>query len=586
MGVRGLTTVILQSNIGKIINIENCNVVIDCYSLIHFLYLNNELDRYFGGQSFSIHKALEQFMDCMSQYNVKAFVICDGQFDVKKKEATKLYRMANILNSKDQEHPEVKFSIEFYYAKIFSEICKKYHQVFLVTKGEADRTIATLAHYLGAFILSNDSDFYIYNTKPGYISLSTIRKESNYPYSGTLVSSSDVVNFFSIKEDRLGLFAAMCGNDLINTYQFDKKFRAIYKENTNIPRVTRIAKFINSFNHERTAIEEFRKFCEPEKSINFNSLVEHISRSYNLKTVFGETTPEKEINKLLNNMSEVKSGSFVYSYSTKDEQKRTIDYFFLLGLVSPSEICSTYSGVNYLTLPVQNCERDSVHDISVKIRLAIYKLASIPGEFQANIVECDREATEYKRKNWHCLRLMNETERQEASSNAISYILNELSITSMPIGSYNFYDDPRLNLDWSFVVIVLYYITQNTKENYPDIILESFLLSLIKNVFYSSTGEDKITIAVDKNQLPKYGPYLLHYIGHYTSVITHLETLNTLLNSPICPFPLKYWFDGPTTVETFIQMSQNESNYLTNQLNKMKISLEKFKSFFSLCFQR
>lgn len=135
MGIRGLTSLIRNASLGSVVRLENCTIVIDCWALIHYLYEKNNLDPYFGGQTYFFHKAAEEFLKELSEYNVKMVLVCDGCSDFELKGKTKIYRMNEIINNSSNYSPHVRFKIEGYYCQIMGEICKNLGIACFVTNG-------------------------------------------------------------------------------------------------------------------------------------------------------------------------------------------------------------------------------------------------------------------------------------------------------------------------------------------------------------------------------------------------------------------------------------------------------------------
>ncbi|KII64090.1 hypothetical protein RF11_00831 [Thelohanellus kitauei] len=134
MGIRGLTTYLGASNLGTGIVLEKCTVIVDCWALIHFIYQENELDRYYGGQSYFFHLAVQNFIRRLTRHSVKVIVMSDGAFKIETKEKTKMKRM-NQFFERDTLYPYTRFSIEHYYSLIVSQICRENGIDFFVTSG-------------------------------------------------------------------------------------------------------------------------------------------------------------------------------------------------------------------------------------------------------------------------------------------------------------------------------------------------------------------------------------------------------------------------------------------------------------------
>ncbi|OUM68409.1 hypothetical protein PIROE2DRAFT_58076 [Piromyces sp. E2] len=107
---------------------------------------------------------------------------------------------------------------------------------------EADKYIAELANKYNGYVISNDSDFFIYKT-PGYINLSSLEfpkkfiENSNDKYDFIikyeLYTNKQILSHFSLTYDTLPIFASLCGNDYlkIDNYPRLKQYFKYYKGN-------------------------------------------------------------------------------------------------------------------------------------------------------------------------------------------------------------------------------------------------------------------------------------------------------------------------------------------------------------------
>ncbi|ORX80719.1 PIN domain-like protein [Anaeromyces robustus] len=89
---------------------------------------------------------------------------------------------------------------------------------------EADATIANLAIKINAYVISKDSDFYIYNV-PGYINLESLKfpkKDSKLSIKYTLYNNNYLVEYLGIPRETLPIFATLCGNDYLSINKYRK----------------------------------------------------------------------------------------------------------------------------------------------------------------------------------------------------------------------------------------------------------------------------------------------------------------------------------------------------------------------------
>ena len=83
-------------------------------------------------------------------------------------------------------------------------------------------------------MISNDSDFFIYRN-PGYVNLDSLEfpsspGDNNFVIKYKLCTREMILEYFSLKEDTLPIFATLCGNDYlkIENYNQLKSFFKFY----------------------------------------------------------------------------------------------------------------------------------------------------------------------------------------------------------------------------------------------------------------------------------------------------------------------------------------------------------------------
>ena len=75
-------------------------------------------------------------------------------------------------------------------------------------------------------MISNDSDFFIYRN-PGYVNLDSLEfpsspGDNNFVIKYKLCTREMILEYFSLKEDTLPIFATLCGNDYLKIENYNK----------------------------------------------------------------------------------------------------------------------------------------------------------------------------------------------------------------------------------------------------------------------------------------------------------------------------------------------------------------------------
>ena len=176
MGIRRLSSFMKDNHISLPIDLTGKKLVIDGYSLCNQLYISLK----------SANTEYCQFYDQVVQYfqdlklaGVEAFVVIDGCDNENKKLETRIKRCEQHIerllrvDSKVLELPSRERALPLMTKVVFIDALRdaasKGNVQFIVSDGEADRDVVSLANYLRCPVTSNDSDFFIFSIEGGYI---------------------------------------------------------------------------------------------------------------------------------------------------------------------------------------------------------------------------------------------------------------------------------------------------------------------------------------------------------------------------------------------------------------------------------
>ncbi|XP_026766939.2 protein asteroid homolog 1-like [Pangasianodon hypophthalmus] len=228
MGVRGLHSYIERnSDLLKTCWFRESKLIIDGSNLYYFLYFRSDLDQAHGGDYDGFEKIVTQFFKNLRICDIEPYVVLDGgtdvsdkKFDTLKTRCQERIRRANAL-SRGRSGEVLPILIK----NVFKQILWKLGIPFIQCLAEADWEVAALASEWNCPVLSNDSDFYIFNIKRGFLPISHFqwRKLSLLKRSNKKIipaKSYHVLNlctaFNRMNKYNLSLFATILGNDYTN----------------------------------------------------------------------------------------------------------------------------------------------------------------------------------------------------------------------------------------------------------------------------------------------------------------------------------------------------------------------------------
>ena len=239
-------------------------------------------------------------------------------------------------------------------------------------------------------VLSNDSDFFIFDIKGGYVPLSSFNWKAGF-LTADIFYREKLASHFGISEEFLPLFASLVGNDYVSSEAL-----AEFRPTLNCGKASRFASIANILSHSRTEEEALESALLMVESVvsrdKLRQAVKHSLQEYKIT----------ESHLLLY----VDSG--VVDSSLKTQNGREIEGWILpkfrKGLFSTKCMSALTTGKTFLRTQVENCEEVSANQCSQRLRKVIYGIlndaATHDGEGNITMVqEWDREGLEVKSSN-------------------------------------------------------------------------------------------------------------------------------------------------------------------------------------------
>ncbi|XP_045153574.1 protein asteroid homolog 1 isoform X2 [Echinops telfairi] len=230
MGVRGLMSFVddHRKEFFTDLKLRDTNLIIDAYSLFHWLCFNSGLELRYGGDYDSFADVAQEFFASLFACNIRPYVILDGGCDISDK---KLATLKDRLRKKIELAHALSLGragsvCPLLLREVFLQVLIRAQVPFVQCFSEADRDITTLANHWNCPVLSSDSDFCIFDLKAGFCPLSgfqwrhvTAATGSPHRYVPAACFSADALcrHFGHPNRALLPLFAVLCGNDYVST---------------------------------------------------------------------------------------------------------------------------------------------------------------------------------------------------------------------------------------------------------------------------------------------------------------------------------------------------------------------------------
>ncbi|XP_076028590.1 single-strand DNA endonuclease protein asteroid [Oratosquilla oratoria] len=246
MGIRGLTSYIREHvdeslKWGKL---HDRVLIIDGNNLAHQLYQEGSgLNAAFGGDYDKYASIIEKYFEKLCKCNLRPIVVMDGGHPIKNnKLRTVIDRVTDQLACCLKVNPKNQFRVKIYPALgrvVFVSVLKRMGIQVLQTDYEADEEIAALADALGATVLSNDSDFFIFGTSfviMDSLNMKNIQKEES-PDEGTFhyipCHFFDLDVFLKrhhLPKSLLPMVGTILGNDYVKPAEFARFYADLNRE--------------------------------------------------------------------------------------------------------------------------------------------------------------------------------------------------------------------------------------------------------------------------------------------------------------------------------------------------------------------
>ncbi|KAL8622122.1 hypothetical protein ACOMHN_056607 [Nucella lapillus] len=297
MGIHGLTSFIDNNpHLLKDHQLHDCRVVIDGNNLYHFLYFYCNVRFQFGGDYDIFQRKINMIFSLFKSCNIEAFVVFDGAYttDGKKFRTTlsrardRVYAAQRILNG----HRGVL--IPCLAQLTFKQALDKLGIPHVTCDFEADNQLVTLANQWNCPVVSNDSDFYIFDLSGGFIPLDYIdfrlhhrcKESSQGETTGTCLPvqyyhvDEFIKCFKSLNRSVLPLFATMLGNDYVNAAAFEAFYQKTpkiasrrYTASKKHHKIVSVLYWLEERQHEEELVSQVLSFIRPERRQHVQKLL-------------------------------------------------------------------------------------------------------------------------------------------------------------------------------------------------------------------------------------------------------------------------------------------------------------------------
>ena len=242
MGIRGLTTFVdTHPELLTDFRLHDTKIIVDGNNLYHFLYYYFQVPCEYGGDYNQFAKSCETFFAALHSCGVVPYVVFDGayasdgnKFQTSLARARERVHMTNIV-----AHGRRAKILPILTHSCFIHVLRRLGVEYVTCDYEADRQIAALAQHWNCPVLTNDSDFFVYDIPAGVVLLDYLNLRSKLHHGHSKQHSDLVYRYLEsqifycqkfmkyLRVDHhfhVVLFATLLGNDIVDGRKFDSFF--------------------------------------------------------------------------------------------------------------------------------------------------------------------------------------------------------------------------------------------------------------------------------------------------------------------------------------------------------------------------
>lgn len=226
MGVQGLWSYIQehQDKYFQDCKLKDTKLVIDGSNLLYFLYNHFENKNIYGGNYNHFYTKCRAFFNTLLKCKILPIVVFDGADDPDNMKLETILKRLDARFSRVKKW-KTKEILPILSKPLLYQILDELKVPHIATVYEADKEIAVLASRYECPVVTNDSDFYVYDLKGGSISMEYMIKKERTDINGSFyipvkLYRRDAVlkELFKMENDELifSVFATLTGNDFFN----------------------------------------------------------------------------------------------------------------------------------------------------------------------------------------------------------------------------------------------------------------------------------------------------------------------------------------------------------------------------------
>ena len=360
-----------------------------------------------GGQYGELRDYFNRFFDCLRENGIKPIVVIDGVDYTGKKSKTKLSRQKKrILNIRNGllENKQSDGVRPLFLIIVFCEIVKENGVKLICVDGDADQDIALLANHYNCPVVADDSDYFIFPLKAGYIPIDELRWY-NSPVTAKIYKRERFAYKFYFDSDpkMIYLIPAIMGNDFIKRRYFprlkgniertvqkdiEKGTKIASEDNEKVKETLELLYYISSFSTVEKFISQCRR-CSSNEAATIEQNYQQAKEDYHVKDVkFIYSDTHLMLHTILESANKTPLPNFII------EQYRN-------GCFATSVMVVLVLNKSTIPVVIDNPNCSSSMRIGASIRRCLYRIMA-PYLAEATVLETIRCGQEFQNESVAC----------------------------------------------------------------------------------------------------------------------------------------------------------------------------------------
>ncbi|XP_051927878.1 protein asteroid homolog 1 isoform X1 [Hippocampus zosterae] len=299
MGVHGLTTFV-EGNRHFLFDVKfkDSRLIIDGSSLYFHLYLKHGLDRQHGGDYDAFASLVLEFLSALQACNIEPYVVLDGGIDPSNKKFGTLQQrlQSRVREAENMSQGRNGSVLPILTRQVFVEVLNQRKVSLVQSLAEADWDIACLAHQWRCPVLSNDSDFFIFDLPGGYLPLQFFNwtnlngKASHCYIPVRCYTTQGLCRFYGgMNPELLPLCAVLAGNDYGTPKEAERLLHLVDRRtggqgNAKSPfsRIDVLLRWLSSFPSSVQALAEVKRLMGANGGGGLSSQLKELMKEYHV----------------------------------------------------------------------------------------------------------------------------------------------------------------------------------------------------------------------------------------------------------------------------------------------------------------